>query len=392
MARLIPQVPGMLYSHTNDDVFCAFYASSSTNIPLEAGNVKLHQQTDYPFDGTINIDVLPENDDTEFILWLRIPTWCNERFVPGQLYSYADNISTKAIASVNGKKVKATITDGYMPIKRQWKAGDKVQLQLPMPVRYSVADERVEADVNRICVTRGPLVYCAEQPDNQYPASNYIVENINKESTVETFKDGILKGISSISLNASALKGEQQVPATLKLIPYYAWNNRGDNVTMNVWFARNAETAVQGTIRTVGNVADITATYTNGSDDVFAIADGKVPGKSFDTSIPRWTSWAKKGDNQQVEIKLKKEQNIESVSVYWYDDEGGVQLPESWDLEYHADGKWSKFNLYVTDHYGIQADQFNMVHPAEPIRADAIRLNIKPKSYAAVGILEVTIE
>ena len=138
------------------------------------------------------------------------------------------------------------------------------------------------------------MVYCAEQPDNKYPASNYIIENIDEDCVVEKFSDGILKGISSISMKASALDGEEQVPATLKLIPYYAWNNRGDNITMNVWFARNAETAVQGIIRTVGNIADVTATYTNGSDDVLAIADGKVPSKSFDTSILRWTSWAKK--------------------------------------------------------------------------------------------------
>lgn len=392
MARLIPQVPGMLYSHTNDDVFCAFYASSLTDIPLEAGKVNLHQQTDYPFDGTINIGVHPEINDMEFTLWLRIPTWCNDRFVPGELYSYADNIKSKVTALVNGKKVKANITDGYMPIKRKWKVGDQVQLQLPMPVRYSVADERVEADVNRICITRGPLVYCAEQPDNKYPASNYIIENIDEDCVVEKFSEGILEGISSISMKASALDGEQEVPATLKLIPYYAWNNRGDNITMNVWFARNAETAMQGTIRTVGNIADVVATHTNGSDDVLAIADGKVSSKSFDTSIQRWTSWAQKGVGQQVEIKLKKEQEIESVSVFWYDDEGGVQLPESWNIEYHANGKWHKFNLYVTDSYGTQADQFNMVHPAEPIKADAIRLNIKPKSYAAVGILEVAIE
>lgn len=392
MARLIPQVPGMLYSHTDDDIFCAFYASNSTGITLASGTVKLRQQTDYPFDGIINIDVEPENDGAEFTLWLRIPTWCNERFVPGELYSYVDNLSAKVAASVNGKKVKMTVTDGYMPIKRQWKSGDKVQLHLPMSVRYSVADERVEADVNRVCITRGPLVYCAEQPDNEYPASNYIIENMDKDCVVEEFSDGILKGITSISLEASALKEEQQVPATLKLIPYYAWNNRGDNVTMNVWFARDAETALQGTIRTVANVKDVIATYTNGGDDVLAIADGKVPSKSFDTTIPRWTSWPKKGVEQQIEIKLAEKQDIESISVYWYDDEGGVQLPKAWNIEYHENGQWHKFKLYVTDHYGIQKDQFNMVHPAESIKADAIRLNIKPKDYAAVGILEVTVE
>ena len=139
MARLIPQVPGMIYSHTADDI-------------LESGRVKLTQQTDYPFDGAIHIEVSPAVEDAEFTLWLRIPTWCNDRFVPGELYRYADRSSARIMASVNGKKVSTKTADGYLPIKRQWKAGDKVTLELPMPVRYSVAHELVKADSNRVCI------------------------------------------------------------------------------------------------------------------------------------------------------------------------------------------------------------------------------------------------
>jgi DUF1680 family protein len=218
------------------------YASSVTDIPLNSGHVKLTQETNYPFDGKINIEVSPETDGSEFILWLRIPTWCNDRFVPGKLYSYADPTAGTIQASINGKKVKATITDGYLPIKQAWKKGDKVTLELPMEVHYSVADERVEADINRLCITRGPLVYCAEQPDNEYPASHYIIPTIDGKEQTNIIGEGILKGIPTISLEAEVLKAEETIPATLKLIPYYAWNNRGDNMTMNVWFARNAET------------------------------------------------------------------------------------------------------------------------------------------------------
>ena len=114
-----------------------------------------------------------------------------------------------------------------------------------MEVRYSGADERVEADINRLCITRGPLVYCTEQPDNEYPASNYIIPTIDGKEQTNIIGEGILKGIPTISLEAEALKAEETIPATLKLIPYYAWNNRGDNMTMNVWFARNAETVVK---------------------------------------------------------------------------------------------------------------------------------------------------
>ena len=392
MARLIPQVPGMIYSHTADDVFCGFYASSVTEIPLQGGKVKLTQQTDYPFDGAIHIEVAPEADDAEFTLWLRIPTWCNDRFVPGDLYSYADPTSAQVTAMVNGNKVSTRTADGYMPIQRRWKAGDKVTLQLPMPVRYSVAHELVKADSNRVCITRGPLVYCAEQPDNSHPASSYIIDRIGGQGEVETFAEGVLKGISSISLPAKACQKENEVAATLKLIPYYAWNNRGDHQTMNVWFARDLATAIQGSVRTVGNIDDVTATHTCMSDDVYAVADGKLPKSSADTSIPRWTSWSQKGQVQQVDIKLKKAQPIESISVYWYDDKGGVQVPVSWNVEYQDQGAWRPFKLYVTDMYGIQPDQFNMVHPAEPFTTDAIRLNITPRRDATVGILEVLIE
>ena len=392
MARLIPQVPGMIYSHTADDVFCGFYASSVTEIPLQGGKVKLTQQTGYPFDGAIHIEVAPEADDAEFTLWLRIPTWCNDRFVPGDLYSYADPASAQVTAMVNGNKVSTRTADGYLPINRRWKAGDKVTLQLPMPVRYSVAHELVKADSNRVCITRGPLVYCAEQPDNSHPASSYIIDQIGGQGEVETFAEGALKGISSISLPAKACQKENEVAATLKLIPYYAWNNRGDHQTMNVWFARDLATAIQGSVRMVGNIDDVTATHTFMSADVYAVADGKLPKSSADTSIPRWTSWSQKGQVQQVDIKLKKSQLIKSISVYWYDDKGGVQVPVSWNVEYQEQGAWRPFKLYVTDMYGIQPDQFNMVHPAEPFTTDAIRLNITPRRDATVGILEVVIE
>ncbi|MBE6276306.1 MAG: hypothetical protein E7096_08220 [Bacteroides sp.] len=245
LARLIPQVSGMVYSHTNDDIFCALYAGSKTEIPLEAGKITLKQETNYPFEGKIKIQVEPAMDETEFTLWLRIPSWCNKQFVPGELYSYADNTAQQATVLINGEKVNSDILDGYMPIKRKWKTGDQVELNLPMPVRYSVADERVEADINRICITRGPLVYCAEQPDNEYIASNYIIDNINQTGEMATFMDGVLKGIPSIRLNASVIDNNQEKNAVLKLIPYYAWNNRGDNITMNVWFARNAETVLK---------------------------------------------------------------------------------------------------------------------------------------------------
>ena len=397
MARLIPQISGMTYSHTNDDIYTVFYAGNSTSIPLEGGNVGLKQQTNYPFDGNITIEVSPAEAGQEFTMWVRIPTWCGEQFVPGELYSYANAAADKAVVKVNGKRVRTEVVDGYMPVQRAWNAGDKVEIELPMPVRYSVADERVKADINRVCVTRGPLVYCAEQPDNEYVASHYVLTNINQKGEVATFSEGVMNGINNITLKADVLADDgaeepNTVDATLKLIPYYAWNNRGDNVTMNVWFARDAQTALEGTIRTVGNIRDVAVTHTYGSDTPYAIADGKQPKNSFDRSIPRWTSYPQLGREQTVEVTLRKEQKVESVSVYWYDDKGGVQVPVSWKMEYKSGDEWKEFKPYITDRFGVEPDQYNMVHPDKEISTKALRLKIQPKKESTVGILELIVE
>ena len=234
LARLIPQVSGMIYSHAEDNIYCGFYIGSETSIPMAGGNVTLKQQTAYPFDGNISIEVAPQADGEEFTLWLRVPTWSGEKFVPGELYNYADENGAKVVARVNGRKVRSEVVNGFIPVRREWKAGDRVELEIPMPVRYSVADERVEADRGRTCITRGPLVFCAEEPDNTEQVSSYVVDKIGQQGEVAPFTNGNMKGIPTITIDASN--------SPLKLIPYYSWNNRGDGTAMNVWFkTSNAE-------------------------------------------------------------------------------------------------------------------------------------------------------
>ncbi|MBR5775889.1 MAG: glycoside hydrolase family 127 protein, partial [Bacteroidaceae bacterium] len=116
LARLIPQVSGMIYSHTDDDIFCSLYAGSTVEVPLKAGGVKLEQQTDYPFDGRISFTVNPAPGAENFTLWLRIPSWLNDKFVPGELYTYADGIDSRYTLRVNGKTVESGVVDGFLPV------------------------------------------------------------------------------------------------------------------------------------------------------------------------------------------------------------------------------------------------------------------------------------
>lgn len=394
LARLIPQVAGMIYSHVDSHVFCSLYAGNSTELDLECGKVALKQTTGYPYDGQVRIDVSPETDGMEFTLWLRIPTWTGDRFIPGELYSYADNASSGYTVKVNGRKVTSQLQNGFFPVSRVWNEGDKVELSLDMPVRYSVADQRVEADTNRVCITRGPLLYCAEGPDNQYDAYMYILPEIGQKGEVGTIDEGIMEGIVTIGMDASALADKETLveDVPLCLIPYYAWNNRGDNTTMNVWFARDTATVLASFPKLAGNVECVYATHTNLTDDVNAVSDGIYPSHSHDRTVPRWTSWNKKGKKQKVSIYLKEPQDIESVSVYWYDDDKGVKVPSSWTVDYLDNGKWKAFEPYITDSFGVEKDKFNMVHPSGRVNTKAVRLNIVPHVDKTVGILEVVIE
>ena len=126
LARLIPQIPGMMYAHTDDDIYCTFYGGTSATIPLGRGNVGIRQETGYPFDETVSLTVSPEKASQKFALHLRIPTWAGDRFVPGKLYSYVNRQPGTWSLTVNGKPAKVKVDKGFAVIDRKWEKGDCV--------------------------------------------------------------------------------------------------------------------------------------------------------------------------------------------------------------------------------------------------------------------------
>lgn len=235
LARLIPQVSGMMYAHTDDEIYCTMYGSNTSEIALKNGVIRLQQQTNYPFEGTINVTVAPATASQQFALKLRVPTWAgNKQFVPGNLYRYQNTELHNVIVKVNGKQIKAPVQDGFITINRKWKKGDSVQLQLPMPVRYNKADERVKDNVGKVAITRGPLVFCAEEADNGAGFQSWQVNGAGsvKNSSVKNMQLSNLNSIPVIEIQAI----DQTQLTLLKLIPYDLWNNRGDG-KMSVWLS-----------------------------------------------------------------------------------------------------------------------------------------------------------
>jgi len=251
LARLIPQVSGYMYAHTDSEIYLTLYGSSRTEIPLGGGKVAIKQTSRYPFDGKVALEINPSKP-CKFALKLRIPTWARERFVPGTLYSYADNVKTNWTLRVNGEALGAKpvpVTKSFATIDRTWKRGDRVQLNLPMPVRYNVASDKVKANRGRIALTRGPLVYCAEQADNgeDKKVQRFFITKPAGPGKIGTgvIKDGLLKGMVRASVPAKEIVGGSTKASTVKLVPYYAWGNRGAR-SMIVWFPRNEKLAREG--------------------------------------------------------------------------------------------------------------------------------------------------
>ena len=235
IARLIPQVSGMMYSFSDDEIYLTFYGSNSSTIKLESGMVRIKQKSEYPFDGKVDLTVSPKSSQ-RFKLKLRIPSWVNSnQFVPGELYSYDDKNYDKWKLSINGVKINAKTENGFVTIDRLWNVGDKVILDLPMTVRINKTINKVKENKNRVAITRGPLVYVAEGIDNYRPVQEFYIEDMvdNNKIKIKKINTGILENVVSIIFPAKTLDNKIE-EIFLKMIPYYAWNNR-ENSSMIVW-------------------------------------------------------------------------------------------------------------------------------------------------------------
>ncbi len=233
-ARFISSIPGYLYATRDREVYVNLYMSSQADLQLGKTNIRIAQQTEYPWQGTIRTTVSPARS-SEFAVCFRIPGWVQGSPVPSDLYTYMNATSAKPVIRVNGAVVDVPVEKGYARINRKWKKGDVVELELPMEVKKVVANEKVAADRGRVALEYGPLVYCLEEADNG-PVDHILLDKNTAFTT--RFQPDLLGGITVLTGNATVINVDgTHVSSTtrpVKAIPYYAWNHRGDG-SMAVW-------------------------------------------------------------------------------------------------------------------------------------------------------------
>ncbi|MFZ1769105.1 MAG: glycoside hydrolase family 127 protein, partial [Caldilinea sp.] len=157
VVRLFPALGGYLYARRDDRLYVNLFVSSQTTAMLNGVNVAIAQQTDYPWSGTVRIQIDPEQP-VHFALGVRIPGWAQGTPVPSDLYHYVEHqAQDEAVQlAVNGAETPLQIQDGYAWIEREWRAGDTVELHLPLPVRRVESHAAVTENRGKVAIERGP--------------------------------------------------------------------------------------------------------------------------------------------------------------------------------------------------------------------------------------------
>ncbi|MBN1154222.1 glycoside hydrolase family 127 protein [candidate division KSB1 bacterium] len=228
ISRFIPSVGGYIYAQQNDKFYINLYIGSEVQFDIDGKKVDLVQKTDFPWEGTVAID-LNTNEKVKANLLIRIPGWIEETPVEGDLYRYIDAEESRVTLRLNDELVDYSIVDGFASIEREWSGASRLTVEFPLNVRRVIANENVQDDRGKVAINYGPLVYCVEASDNRVdPFKMKLPSNIRFE---KEFKNDLLHGV--LVVNGFVDMGGKR-KNSLTAIPYYAHAHRGKG-PMRVW-------------------------------------------------------------------------------------------------------------------------------------------------------------
>ena len=399
IARFIPSLPGYVYAVNKRDVYVNLFMSNTSQLSVAGKGITLEQQTQYPWDGDIAIKVAA-NKAGQWAMKVRIPGWVRNEVVPSNLYEFTDNLRPQYNITVNGNAVNGKLTDdGYFTIDRKWKKGDVVRVHFDMDPRTVRANNNVEADRGFVAIERGPIVYCAEWPDNDFDIMGALV-NQSPKMTVE---DGTLHAkdkkvadyyIKVIKTDAQLLSFDKQgrlntKDVKLSLIPYYAWCHRGSG-KMRVWLSQDLSSSRPEQPATLASLSKVTASTPAAS--LSAVNDRLVPKDGTDRSMPYYHWWPKQGVTEWIAYEFPEASTVQSSTVYWYDDGpwGGCRVPKAWRIFFKNDnGEWQ--SVSGADKYPTTKGTACTVN-FEPVKTKSIKIEIDLPSENSAGLFEWSVK
>jgi len=231
LTRIIPQVGGLAYARGKRTAYVNLFVAGEAVFKLDDDvTVKLAQQTDYPWNGRVKLTITSA-ETSEFALCLRIPAWALGQPVPSDLYRFGESKFPAIGLKVNGQAADPKPrADGYVHLQCRWKAGDVVELDLPMPVHRVYAHEKIQDDQGKVALMRGPIVYCLEAVDHRGVDLSRVALPRDSDLRAE-HRAGLLGGMTVLAGNGT---DDTKSQIALTAVPYYAWQNR-EKGAMNVW-------------------------------------------------------------------------------------------------------------------------------------------------------------
>ncbi|MDO4986475.1 MAG: glycoside hydrolase family 127 protein [Prevotella sp.] len=389
ICRFIPSLPGYIYAVKDRYVYVNLFLSNKSNLTVAGKKVGLSQTTAYPWNGDITVNV-DQNAAGQFAMKIRIPGWVRGQVVPSNLYQYTDGKRLGYTITVNGQTVAAKVTeDGYYTINRKWKKGDKVQIHFDMEARTVRANNKVEADRGKISVERGPLVYCAEHPDNTFDIMGALMNQnpefrLGKTEIAGTTVQTIVTDAQTLSFDKQGKL--QTTDHKLTLIPYYAWCHRGSG-KMRVWLPQDLNATNPSQPATLASESKISSS-TEKMPALTAINDRLVPKDETDRSVPYTHWWPKNGSTEWLGYEFPEVTTVQSATVYWFDDGpwGGCRVPQSWRILYQdAQGNWNPVS--GADQYPTDKGTACIVNFI-PVKTKALRLEVVLPADNSAGVFE----
>ncbi|WP_179215623.1 MULTISPECIES: glycoside hydrolase family 127 protein [Paenibacillus] len=228
--RTVAKLNQWAYGQSIDGLYFHLYSGNELKTVLESGEtLELDVQTRFPAEETVRITV-KSSLKQETSIFLRIPTW-------------AEGASVK----VNGQALEGVTASNYFETRQAWKAGDAIELVLPMQVRMIAANPMVEEARGQVAFTYGPFVYCLESVDLPEDTCIDQIRIPHQIKLTAQYDSELLGGVTRLKGTAVKLPPADHSDALYKpfsplqtedieinLVPYYAWNNRSHS-DMSVW-------------------------------------------------------------------------------------------------------------------------------------------------------------
>jgi len=389
ICRFIPSLPGYIYAVKDRNVYVNLFLSNKSTLNVAGKKVSLSQTTEYPWNGDIAVNV-DQNAAGQFALKIRIPGWVRNQVVPSNLYQYTDGKRLGYTIKVNGQTVSASVTDdGYYTINRKWKKGDKIQIHFDMEPRTVRANNKVEADRGMVSIERGPLVYCAEHPDNNFDIMGALV-NQNPQFVLGK---GEIAGTPILTLTTDAQtldfnkEGKLETnDHSLTLIPYYAWCHRGSG-KMRVWLPQDLSATNPSQPATLASGSKIISS-TAKMPALSSINDRLVPKDENDRTVPYTHWWPKNGTTEWLAYEFAQASTVQSSTVYWFDDApwGGCRVPQSWRILYlDANGEWQP--VKGADRYPLEKGSACTVN-FDSVTTKSVKLEVTLPADHSTGVFE----